>query len=59
MTHNGPIRMEEMFGIISFRELEWESVPCRTRATYLSMIQKRRNNSSEEKIRKLEKRAKK
>ena len=48
--------MEEMFHIeiISLLELGRESVPCRTRATYLSVIQKKRSNSFEEKVRKLE-----
>ena len=56
----GPIKMKEMFRIeiISLIELEWEYVPGRTRATYLSMIQKRRNNSFEEKVGKPEVRAK-
>lgn len=57
LIHIGPIRMEEMFHIeiISLLELGWESLPCRTRAaTYLSVIQKKRNNTFEEKVRKLE-----
>lgn len=56
----GPIKMKEMFHIeiISLIDLGWECVPGRTRATYLLMIQKRRNNSFEEKVGKLEVRAK-
>lgn len=53
--------MEATLGVemISFIEPGWESVPWETTDNYPSGIQDLRNNSSEEKFRKLEARAEK